>query len=196
VTGTEILRDPIVDVDHALISFGSTLKEARRHYNVKIRSELEEGPSEEWTDIFGLLGPRDRELAAPEPIHIDVLGRSTGLERPALEAAQFLEAACSILDVETEGLASQRRDRETAALRKTIAAVGVERWGQRPGQLAALLNKHPVAVSRWVSDSARQRQEVSAFGEAMDKLDEALSGWALEASKRGDLAREFAENQE
>lgn len=65
-----------------------------------------------------------------------------------------------------------------------------------PGQLAALLNKHPVAVSRWVSDSARQRQEVSAFGVAMDKRDEALSGWALEASKRGDLAREFAENQE
>ena len=95
-----------------------------------------------------------------------------------------------------KGLASQRRDKETSALRKTIAAVGVERWGQRPGQLAALLNKHPVAVSRWVSDSARKRQEVLAFGVATGKLDEALSGWALEASKRNELAREFAENQE
>jgi len=52
------------------------------------------------------------------------------------------------------------------------------------------------AVSRWVSDSARKRQEVLAFGVATGKLDEALSGWALEASKRNELAREFAENQE
>ena len=43
----------------------------------------------------------------------------------------------------------------------------MERWGQRAGQLAALLNKHPVAVSRWVSDAARRRQEEPAFGEEM-----------------------------
>jgi hypothetical protein len=136
------------------------------------------------------------DLSAPEPIDIDVLGRSTGLERPRLDAAGFLEAACSRLDVEMERLASSRRDRETAALRRLIAAVGVERWGQRAGQLAVLLNKHPVAVSRWVSDSAKQRREEPAFGKAMDQLDEALSALALEAHKRGEFAEDLDENLE
>jgi putative transposase len=190
------IRDPLVDVDNALISFGSTLKEARRHYNERIRTGLEKSPSGAWEGIFGLLGPRDRELSAPEPFHIDVLGRSTGLERPVLDAVRFLEAACSSLDVESERLASSRRDRETAALRRLITAVGVERWGQRAGQLAALLNKHPVAVSRWVSDAARQRQEEPAFGEEMENLDEVLSAWALDAYKRGEFALNLDENHE
>ena len=190
------IRDPFVDVDHALISFGSTLKEARRHYKGRIRAGMDESPSEEWAGIFGLSGPRDRELSAHESIFIDELGRSTGLERPALDAVRFLEAACSILDVETERLANSRRDRETAALRRLITAVGVERWGQRAGQLAELLNKHPVAVSRWVSDAARCRQDAPPFGEEMDNLDEALSAWALGAFKRGELARDHKEDLE
>ena len=190
------VRDPLIDVDHALMSFGSTLKEARRRYKGRIRTGLDKSPSAEWEENFGLLGPRDRELLALEPIHIDELGRSTGLERPALDAVRFLEAACSILNVETERLASSRRDRGTAALRRLITAVGVERWGQRAGQLAALLNKHPVAVSRWVSDAARQRQEEAVFGQETENLDEALSAWALDAYERGEFALDLEDNHE
>ena len=72
----------------------------------------------------------------------------------------------------------------------------MERWGQRAGQLAALLNKHPVAVSRWVSDAARQRQEEPAFGEEMENLDKVLSAWALDAYKRGEFALDLDENHE
>ena len=81
-------------------------------------------------------------------------------------------------------------------MRRLITAVGVERWGQRAGQLAVLLNKHPVAVSRWVSDAARQRQEEPAFGEEMENLDEVLSAWALDAHKRGEFALDLDENNE
>ena len=123
-----------------------------------------------------------------------MLGRSTGLERPALDAVRFFEAVSSILGVEPERLESSRRDRKTAALRRLITVVGVERWGQRAGQLAALLNKHPVAVSRWVSEGARQRQEEAAFGIEMDNLDEALSVWALDAYKRGEFALDLEED--
>ena len=190
------IRDPLVDVDNALISFGTTLKEARRNYKGRIRAGMDESPSEDWAGIFGLSGPRDRDLSAPEPIYIDELGRSTGLERPALDAVRFLAAACSVLDVKTERLASSRRDRETAGLRKLITAVGVERWGQRAGQLAALLNKHPVAVSRWVSDAARRRQEDRTFEKEMDNIDQALSAWALDALRSGELAPNLDENVE
>ena len=123
-----------------------------------------------------------------------MLGRSTGLERPALDAVRFFEAVSSILGVEPERLESSRRDRKTAALRRLITVVGVERWGQRAGQLAALLNKHPVAVSRWVSEGARQRQEDAAFGREIDSLDELLSVWAIDAYNRGEFALDLEED--
>ncbi len=84
-------------------------------------------------------------------------------------------------------LASSRRDRKTAELRKLVAAVAVERWGQKAGRLARLLNKHPVAVRRWVADAARQRTEDPRYSERMDALGEALSEWALEADARGEF---------
>ena len=187
------IRDPLTDVDHALISFGSTLKEARKHYKARIQSGLRQELLGEWEGLFGLLGPRDRDLEAPEPVSIDVLGRSTGRERPTVDARWFLEAACSILGVGKEELASSRRDRTTAALRKVVTAVGVERWRQKAGQLAAMLSKHPVAVSRWVSDAARQRKEDPAFSEEMEALDEALSNRALDPYARGEFAIEIKE---
>jgi hypothetical protein len=130
-----------------------------------------------------------------EPVHIDELKRSTGLERPTLGADRFVEVACTVLDAELEGLASSRRDSKTAALRKLIGAVGVERWGQRAGHLAALLNKHPVAVSRWVADAARLRQDEPAFAEEIESLDKALSLWALDAQRRGEFALELDQNK-
>jgi hypothetical protein len=171
----ELLRKPLVDVDHALIGFGDTPTRAHRQYSSRILSGIEDrspGPS---PGGLGLLPPPDRGLEAPEPVYVDELGRSTGLERPALDAQQYLLAACSILDVEIERLASRRRDRETAALRKIVAAVGIERWGQRAGHLAALLEKHTVAVSRWVAEAARQRQDAAGYEEEMKSLDERLS---------------------
>ena len=76
---------------------------------------------------------------------------------------------------------------ETAALRKLVAAVGIERWGQRAGRLAALLDKHTVAVSRWVGEAARQRRADPEFGEEMKHLDQKLSNWAVDARARGAL---------
>jgi hypothetical protein len=180
-------RKPLVNVDHALIGFGDTLKKARRHYSARVRAGLEGEASGELLGEWRRPTPPDRDLVALEPIHVDELGRSTGLERPDLDAQRYLLAACSILDIEFERLASRRRDSETAALRKLVAAVGIERWGQRAGRLAGLLEKHTVAVSRWVGEAARQRQADPEFGEKMKRLDEKLSKWALDARARGAL---------
>jgi putative transposase len=180
--------DPLTDVDQALISFGGSLKKAKKQYRARIRAGLDQEPSEKWQTVFGLPGPRDRDIKAPVPVSIDMLGRSTELERPAIDPVRFVEAACSILGVEVEVLASSRRDRKTAELRKIVASMAVERWGQKAGQLAKLLNKHPVAVSRWVTDAARQRTEDPRYSERMDALDEAVNDWALEAYARGEFA--------
>jgi sulfite reductase beta subunit-like hemoprotein len=95
-----------------------------------------------------------------------------------VDVDEFLEAACSALGVEVGQLAGGRRDRETARLRQLVASVGVERWGQRAGRLAARLNKHPVAVSRWESEAARRRQEDSELAEQLRHLDERLDALA------------------
>ncbi len=60
--------------------------------------------------------------------------------------------------------------------------------GQRAGRLASLLEKHPVAVSRWVAEAARRRTVDAGFGEQMVRLDEEFSKWALVALASGALA--------
>jgi REP element-mobilizing transposase RayT len=182
------VKDPLVDVDHALIGYGHTLRKARRCYVTRMKAELEEDAFDGSPTRQSLFAPTDRNLEAPTGVFVDELGRSTGLERPTLEADQFLNAACSILGVEIERLASRRRDSETASIRQLAAAVGIERWGQRAGRIAAVLDKHPVAVSRWVAEVAGRRQKDRLIDEKMTKLDEALSRWALDAQARGELS--------
>jgi hypothetical protein len=151
---------------------------------------MEDDGPEGALDLLSELLRRDRKLDAPGHVVIDELGRSTGLERPALEGARYLEEACAILEVDLERLACSRRDRDTAALRKLVVAVGIERWGQRAGELARLLNKHTVAVSRWVSDAARERQSDPAYEKRLLWLNEQLSERAMAAQARGEFALE------
>jgi REP element-mobilizing transposase RayT len=182
------VKDPLVDVDQALIGFGETLKQARRHYSARVRAGIADDNPDASPGRLSELFKRDRKLDAPVAVFVDELGRSTGLERPALDGPRYFREACAILEVEPERLASSRRDRETAALRKLVAAVGIERWGQRAGELAGLLDKHTVAVSRWVSDAARDRQADPSYGEKLRWLDEQLSERIMAAQARGELA--------
>jgi hypothetical protein len=61
-----------------------------------------------------------------------------------------------------------------------IASCGIERWDQRAGELAAVLRKHPVVVSRWVSEASRIRSENHAFADELDDLDETTAEKAIE----------------
>jgi hypothetical protein len=116
--------------------------------------------------------------------YVDALGRSTGLERPHLEAEEFIVLAGGLLDIEVSRLASKRQDSSTGRLRRMIALCGIERWGQRAGKLASVLSKHPVVVSRWVSEGNRLREEDQEFSAALEALDKALSVQALERPRK------------
>ena len=181
------VKNSLVDVDNALIGFGDSLRTARKQYSARVRAGMEEGELVVPQCGLGLLRERDRDLDASEPVFIDELGRSAGLERPNLDVAQYLEHVCSILNIELERLTSSRRDRETAALRKLVAAVGIERWDQRAGKLAKVLNRHTVAVSRWVSDAARERQSNPSYEKKLLRSDEELSKQTLAAQAKGKL---------
>ena len=127
----------------------------------------------------------DRDLEGRGGAYVDEQGRSTGLERPRLDAADFLASACELLGIEMEFLASTRRDRTRAQLRVLVATVGIERWGQRSGVLALLLRKHPDAVSRWVREGAERRLTDAEFSNAVNDLDVRLSREAIDRVRRG-----------
>jgi len=175
-----------VDVDDALICFGETVRQARQAYRRNMRTALGEDTDSDSSVLgFRLMDMYDRSLEGRGGPFVDEQGRSTGLERPRLEAVDFLTLACESLETEMEYLASTRRDRTRAQLRVLVATVGIERWGQRSGELGPLMRKHPDAVSRWVREGARRRSRDREFSDAMDDLDVRLSREAIDRVKRG-----------
>jgi REP element-mobilizing transposase RayT len=180
------VRSPLVDVDDALICFGETVRQARQAYRRNMRTALGEDTDSDSSVLgFRLMDMYDRSLEGRGGPFVDEQGRSTGLERPRLEAVDFLTLACESLETEMEYLASTRRDRTRAQLRVLVATVGIERWGQRSGELGPLMRKHPDAVSRWVREGARRRSRDREFSDAMDDLDVRLSREAIDRVERG-----------
>lgn len=79
------------------------------------------------------------------------------------------------MGIELHVLTSHRKDRATTRLRELVAAVGIERWGQRAGELGRVLRKHPDMVSRWARMAARRRVEDPSQAERHDALDRAIA---------------------
>jgi REP element-mobilizing transposase RayT len=169
-------RSPLVDVQDMLLCFGETQKVARRSYLRAMRIGVDpEAPEPEPTwHPFGVGEDAPLQVKA-DAIHVDLQGRTTDLERPRLEADEFINRVCELAGFEPRQLASRARDRGTANARKVVATLGVERWSQRRIALAAALNKNPDVVSFWAGEGGRRRQEDPDYAEMLDDLDERLS---------------------
>lgn len=179
-------REPLVNVDEMLLCFGATQKQARKNYLGAIRRGIDPGSSENDSPWHPFDFPNDKPLEVDaDSEYVDVLGRSTGLERPALAAAQFIKLVCEIADFDPDQLASRVRDRQTAAKRRMVVTLGVERWEQKGAALAEVLNKNPDVVSWWVGEGIRRRLKDSDFAAEIDRLDAQLSS-ALIQPQRGD----------
>ena len=70
-------------------------------------------------------------------------------------------------------------------LRELVAAVGIERWGQRPGELSRVLGKHPDMVTRWARMAALQRADDLSLVDQQEALDRAIAAQAAEAEGDG-----------
>jgi hypothetical protein len=106
---------------------------------------------------------------------VDELGRSTVLERPRMDPAEFLSRSCELLGTTTPAIAAPGKGREISRERYLIAALGIERWGMTAKPLAGLVGRLPEAVSRWGSRGEEMRQESEVFREAYEKLDRDLA---------------------
>jgi REP element-mobilizing transposase RayT len=169
------VSNPLIDVDDVLSAFGKTTKVARRTYLKRMNAALAGEERSEVSERPPWWKP-DRELNPTEGrAYVDVLGRSTGLERRPLEAGEFIESACRALAVSPEALTGPYKDRTTTRLRQLVATVGIERWGQRAGKIGDVLVKHPDVVSRWARAGAEKKSSDPEFAEAIDQLDALLA---------------------
>ena len=192
------IRKPLIDVDDVLLCFGTSTRSARRVYGSSIRAGIEatrKGPVG-GSPVFRSLEWSDRKLEAkPGQEYVDELGRSTGRVRESLTAERYLAEVCSLLDTDMERLAGRTKDRETAELRRLVAALGVERWRQRCKDLARVLGKNPDVVSYWVVEGVRRRSNDPAFAERFDEYDERLENATRLEGGRRQAERDGAKNE-
>jgi REP element-mobilizing transposase RayT len=175
----ELLRSTpgaLVDTEQTLGLFGNTLRTARRRY---VRA-LEGAREVDWrTELPGRLPwwgrQTDRPLDPPPPaVWIDEQGLSTGPERPATSAADFLAAAAEVLGLEPQVLTAPGSGREITRFRSLVTALAVELWRLRPVDQAPLFGRRSDVVSRWVRWGVERRRRHTGFEEAYDRLDDDL----------------------
>jgi REP element-mobilizing transposase RayT len=167
----------LIDVDGTLALFDAGHAAARRAYLRLVKGERTaawagEGPGQlPWWQR-----DRDTPIAAPAAgPRLDPLGRSGGLERPRLEAAQFIERACATLGVPPERIGSLDKNRQSVAARYLVGGLAIERWRIRAGDLAAVLERRPEAITRWAARAGDLRQSDEAFRARYEALDAALA---------------------
>lgn len=171
------MRDPLLDPEQTLSLFGKTVRAARRTY-VKA---LEGARDAEWrVELPGSLPwwgrEPDRPLdPSPPAAWIDEQGVSTGLSRPRVTPAVFLEAAASALGLEPVTLMTASSAHELTRQRSLVSALAVERWRLRPSELSPLFGRRNDVVSRWVRWGAERRRLDDEFRDAYEALDRDLS---------------------
>jgi putative transposase len=170
------VSEPLLGVDDALLSFGDTTKTARRTYLKRLNAALADEERSEVSERLPWWKPERELKPATGRAHVDVLGRSTGLERRPLEAGEFVELACAGLGIATDSLSGPYKDRKTTRMRRLVATVGIERWSQRAGELGGVLGKHPDVDSRGARAGAERKTTDPKFAEAIDQLDVFLAG--------------------
>ena len=167
----------MIDVDDALLGYGSTFNEALDAYARSMKEAGETGWSEEEIDLLPWWrDDDDREIQSVDNgPYVDALGRSTGRERPELSAAEFLHAATELLGVSLIDLTSRGRGSDLVRARELLAVVGVERYGLRVTALAEVVGRHRVTVSSWVSRGSAKRTSDAGFRDRAEVLDRELA---------------------
>ena len=176
------VSNPVIDSDDCLLSFGQTLREARKNYLSSIRlgcRELGKETGKEPGSLRVWLQP-DRDLAPDDQgPYIDVLGRSTGPERDELTAEEFIERSAFVLDVDVAELVSRSRQHHVVEARRLIISLGRERWAQSTQELASALGKSADTVTYIQREGVKQRLDDEEYVRRYEYLDQSLIGGGL-----------------
>ena len=172
-------RAPLVDRGEFARLLGDDEDGARRAYLALVRAISGESwfAGEPGQLAWWRRQPREADTAGQDARRprLDAQGSSTGLARPQLDAATLVERACATLGVDRERIASSRRDRQTVRQRELLVLLGVERYGVRTKDIAAILGTTADQVSRWVGRAHRRRGADDHFRVRFEALDVAVA---------------------
>jgi REP element-mobilizing transposase RayT len=171
---------PIVAVDEVLVQFGETRRTARARYVRALKGTSDEAwVGEQPGRLPWWRSPKREEHETPQPVsnkaYVDVLGRSTGLQRPAMTVEDFVALGTEFLGVSVDDLTDRGRSPEVVRTRELLATLGVERYGLKVKALARVMNKSPETVSRCISRGCQLRRADDEFKATFDGLDRVLA---------------------
>ena len=168
-------RSGLADVDDALLVFGETRRSARHNYLRAMEAAL----AEDGRDCELQSAPwwsRESELKVREDAaHVDILGRSTGLERVSVEPVEYVKLCAELLDIPLTDLQSRRRGESLTRALELVATLGLQRWRQGARALGDVLGIYPGSVGRQAARGARRALEDTAFAARLDDLDRRLA---------------------
>ena len=182
------VRSGLVDVDEALVAFGSTRREALLTY----RSVLGSGKDEGWMQEGPGRLPWWRPVRAEDDeLHLDPsrprLDWQGGLHRPAppsADAADVAGAVAGMVGVPVEALGGGSRAEELQRARELVMLVGVEQCGLKVKDLAVVIGRGAGSASRLYTQACGVRCADAAFAALAARVTHTLRKNGTKSSKR------------
>jgi REP element-mobilizing transposase RayT len=168
----------LIDRDLVLSLYGDTVTVATRNYQSALAASQQGG--ERWlVSSPGRLpwwGRQvDRPVEPPAPAAwVDGEGRPNRATRPTLSAREFVKAACNVVGMSADEFNGRSRKQELANARFLVVGLGIERWGQRAGELAEVLGRRADYVSWWARRARQLRLDDPEWAERYESVDERL----------------------
>jgi putative transposase len=182
------VRAGLVDVDEALVAFGSSRREALRTYRGVLGRGRDEGWMKEgpgrlpwWRRASG----EDEELRLdPRRPRLDWQGVVQRPGPPKANAADVARGVADVVDVPVEALGGRGRGEELQRARELVMLVGVEACGLKVKDLAAVIGRDASSASRLYAQAATVRRASPALAAIVEKVTHALRKSAKRSLKQ------------
>jgi REP element-mobilizing transposase RayT len=182
------VRSGLVDVDEALVVFGSARREALSSYRSVLGRGKDEGWMQEgpgrlpwWRPVSG----EDEELHLdPGRPRLDWQGALQRADPPSADAADVARAVAGIVDVPVEALGGRSRGEELQRARELVMLVGVEQCGLKVKDLAVVIGRGAGSASRLYTQASGVRRADPAFAAIAERVTHALRKSEKKSSRR------------
>jgi putative transposase len=182
------VQSGLVDVDEALLAFGSARREALLTY----RGVLARGKDEGWMQEGPGRLPWWRPVRAEDDeLHLDPsrprLDWQGGLHHPAApnaNAADVAGAVAGIVGAPVEALGGRSRGEELQRARELVMLVGVEQCGLKVKDLAVVIGRGAGSASRLYTQACGVRRADAAFAALAARVTHTLRKSRTRSSKR------------
>ena len=182
------VRSGLVDVDEALVAFGSSRREALLTYRSVLRRGKDEGWMQEGPGRLPWWRPASGE---DDELHLDSdrprLDWQGGLHRPdppSADATDVARAVATVLDIPVDALGGRSRGEELQRARELVMLVGVEQCGLKVKDLALVIGRGAGSASRLYTQVSDVQRADPGFAAIAEQLTQTLRENQTNSSKR------------